>query len=80
MRAPDDRDDGEEVADGVVDSHPDAQRAEEDHWYEAVAQDGRCPVCVDARLGHEVEEEVYCRRTEEAHAVDVRELRFAGLV
>ena len=60
-----------------VDHH--AHGADADHGQEAVTEHRRDAVCVDPALGHEVEEGVYRERAEQREAVNVPELRLAGL-
>lgn len=68
---PHDGDDGQDVADDMVDAdaNPDATQA--DHGQEAVAQHRGGAVRVDPVLRHEVEQRVDGHCAQQAHAVDV---------
>ena len=77
--APDDARYAEEVAYQRVEVERDAGERGEHEREKAVAQHGRDAVRVDPGRRHEVEEEVDGEVAEEGDAVDVAELRLAGL-
>lgn len=70
---------GEGGGGDALEAEHDREHAEEDEREDAVPEDGRRAVRVDAALGHEVEEAVHGGRADQGHAVDVRELGLARL-
>lgn len=66
-------------AHNVLKAQDDRKHAEKDEREDAVAEDRCGAVCVDAALRHEIEKGVHRDGPDQGDAVDVRELRLAGL-
>lgn len=63
----------------ILEAGHDGYHAKDDEWEKTVTQHRCCTVGVDATLGHEVEEGVDGSGADESDAVDIGELRLAGL-
>lgn len=62
-----------------LDANAQADTAKPNHRQQAIPEHARGSVCIDSRVRHQIEKRVHGGRSEKGDAVDVGELRLAGL-